>query len=196
MEPRDLFGGWLAQIALVSGAIIYDYPPRGNAIYPDKALGRAAIKAAKSGVFPLGQRGAGCSATVGNGFDFSQGEASGQGGAFRQIGETKIAAFTVVNAIGAIVDRSGEVVRGHRDPQTGERWHSIEDLEHRLANSKKTNAAQGNTTLTVLVTNQKIEPGALKQMAKQVHTSMARAIQPFHRFSRSIRCLMAIRFMR
>lgn len=174
------FGTDFMEIALVSGTIIYDYPPRDNAIYPDKALGRAAIKAAKPGLFPLGKRGAGCSATVGNGFDFAQGESSGQGGAFRQIGETKIAAFSVVNAIGAIVDRRGKVVRGHRDPQTGERRHSMDDLERRLANAEATDASHGNTTLTVLVTNQKINPGALEQMAKQVHTSMGRAIQPFH----------------
>lgn len=173
------FGTDFMEIALVSGAIIYDYPPRDNSIYPDKELGRAAMRAATAGVFPIGRRGAGCSATVGNGFDFSQGELSGQGGAFRQIGETKIAAFSVVNAIGAIVDRNGDVALGHRDPQTGERRHSIDDLERRLADADKTDASQGNTTLTVLVTNQKIEPGALKQMAKQVHTSMGRAIQPF-----------------
>lgn len=59
------------QIALVSGAIIYDYSPRENAIYPDKRLGRAALKAATSGVFPIGGHGAGCSASVGNCFEFT-----------------------------------------------------------------------------------------------------------------------------
>jgi hypothetical protein len=45
---------------------------RDNAIYPDKALGRAALKAAQPGRFPLGPRGAGCTANVGNGFTFDQ----------------------------------------------------------------------------------------------------------------------------
>ena len=35
---------------------------------------------------------------------------SGQGGAFRQIGSVKIAAFVVVNASGAVTDRDGRVV--------------------------------------------------------------------------------------
>jgi len=168
------------EIALVSGAIIYDYPPRQNAIYPDKKLGRAALESAREGIFPLGRRGAGCSATVGKGFDFTQGESGGQGGAFRRVGETKIAAFTVVNAIGAIVDRSGKVVRGHLERGTEERLHSIDDLEKRLKLEGDTAAQQGNTTLTVIVTNQKIDRRALNQLARQVHSSMARAIQPFH----------------
>ncbi len=40
--------------------------------------------------------------------------------------------------------------------------------------------ANGNTTLTLLVTNQKMADWPLSQLARQVHTSMARAIQPFH----------------
>jgi len=49
---------WM-DIALVSGAIIFDYGMRSNAIYPDKELGRAAVRGMGPGVFPLGARGAG-----------------------------------------------------------------------------------------------------------------------------------------
>ena len=168
-----------ADIALVSGAIIYDYPPRENAIYPDKQLGRAALNAATTGRFPLGRRGAGCSATVGKGYDFLQHEPAGQGGAFRQIGDTKIAVFTVVNAVGAIVNRQGKVVKGHLDVETGTRYHTIDSLERMLAKSDAPNPSQGNTTLTVVITNQKIDSRSLQQMGRQVHTAMGRAIQPF-----------------
>lgn len=168
------------QIALVSGAIVFDYGPRDNAVYPDKRLGRAALQAAQAGVFPIGRHGAGCSVSVGKGFDFRQGETSGQGGAFRQLGVTKVAAFSVVNAIGAIVNREGKVVRGHLDRSTGTHQHSIEELERRLAGAEGSNPQPGNTTLTVVVTNQKLDRRLLNQFAKQVHSSMARAIQPFH----------------
>src|SRR6266550_1810403 len=107
---REYRTGWL-EIPLVSGAIIFDWGPRDNAVYPDKELGRAAVRAAGPGVFPLGRRGAGRSATAGKLFAYEEGEASGQGAAFRELGPTKVAAFTVVNAVGAIVDRGGEVVR-------------------------------------------------------------------------------------
>jgi L-aminopeptidase/D-esterase-like protein len=38
----------------------------------------------------------------------------------------------------------------------------------------------GNTTLTLVVTNQQLDSWSLTPLARQVHASMARAIQPFH----------------
>ncbi len=162
-------------IALVSGAIIYDYGPRDNAIYPDAALGRAALKAAQPGVFPLGPRGAGRSATVGKWLQKPyRSEHAGQGGAFREIEGVKVAVFTVVNAVGAIVDREGRVVRGSLNLDTGER--------PRVADAGLP-PPPGNTTLTVVVTNQILGGWSLRQLARHVHTSMARAIEPLHTIS-------------
>lgn len=161
-------------IALVSGAIIYDFGPRDNAVYPDKALGRAALRAARPGVFPLGPRGAGRSATVGKWLQKPfRSESAGQGGAFRESDGVKVAVFTVVNAVGAIVDRQGRVARGSLDPRTGARA--------RVADAGLPPA--GNTTLTVVVTNQSLGGWSQRQLARHVHTSMARAIEPLHTIS-------------
>ena len=164
----------------VRGAIIYDFF-RANWIYPDKTLGRAALKAAKPNIFPLGPRGAGRSATCGKWllkpFEW---EKAGQGGAFRQIGPTKIAVFSVVNSLGAIMDRQGNVVRGHYNPQTGKRYTLRDALNLPSSDDNSTNSAGGNTTLTLVVTNQKLSMEALRQLAKHVHSSMTRAIYPFH----------------
>lgn len=68
------------RIAAVSGAIIFDFGGRDDAIYPDKVLGAAAFRASREGGrqrFPLGARGAGRAASVGNGFGFDQGEPGG-----------------------------------------------------------------------------------------------------------------------
>lgn len=165
----------------VPGAVIYDFPLRDNAISPDAALGRIAVRTAHPNWFPLGARGAGCSAAVGVGFGFDQREASGQGAAFRQVGDVKLAVFTVVNAIGAIVNRQNHVVCGHRDPVTGQRHHASTDLERRLHQQQSTATDTGHhTTLTLCATNVALPPRTLRQLGKQVHTSMARAIQPFH----------------
>ena len=166
-------------IASVGSAIIYDFS-RKNSVYPDKALGRAALRAARSGQFPLGACGAGASATVGKGVRFAYRELAGQGGAFRQLGPTKLAVFTVVNAIGAIVNRQGQVVRGNLNPRTGERHHPLDAVEHRLANPDASPTPPGNTTVTLLVTNQQFHLNALQQLGRQVHSAMTRAIQPFH----------------
>ena len=177
LAERNYSTAW-TDIALVSGAIVFDFGRRLNAVYPDKTLGRAALRAAREGVFPLGARGAGRAASVGKGIAYEQGEPSGQGGAFRQVGPTKLAVFCVVNAVGAIVDRSGRVVRGNL--VHGVRSHYAEALERRLAEGRSTEPLPGNTTLTVVVTSQRLGRRELRQLGRQVHDSMSRAIQPFH----------------
>src|SRR5205085_427517 len=82
---------------------------------------------------PLGPRGAGRSASVGKTFGLGEGEPGGQGAAFRQLGPTRLAVFTVVNAVGAVVDREGRVVRGHLDASSGSRRALVEGVEERLA---------------------------------------------------------------
>src|SRR5439155_313217 len=61
LARREYRTDWLS-IPLVAGAIIFDWGPRDNAVYPDKELGRAALRSARPGAFPLGARGAGRSA--------------------------------------------------------------------------------------------------------------------------------------
>ncbi len=175
-------------IAVVPGAIIFDLGSRRfNGVTPDEALGRAALRAARPGVFPLGARGAGRFAMQGS--FFGARSHSGQGGAFRQVGPTKIAVFTVVNARGTIVDRAGRVVRCSNDPTvtdcgsiTDALEQAFEQIEGR-ADSEPRPAEVGvtsNTTITLVVTNQRLDYWALERFATHVHSSMARAIQPFH----------------
>lgn len=165
---------WM-DIALVSGAIIFDYGRRLNSIYPDKELGRAAVRALRPGAFPMGAHGAGCSATAGHG---DTAELSGQGAAFRVLGRTRIAVFTVVNAYGAIVDRSGRVVRGNRDAHG--RRHAADIVETTGAYHPPVERRARNTTLTCVATDLRLDTLQLRSIARQVHSSMARAIQPFH----------------
>lgn len=179
LARREYRTDWL-QIPLVAGAIIFDWGRRDNAVYPDKELGRAALRAAARGVFPLGSRGGGRAATVGKLFSFDESEPGGQGGAFRQAAGTRVAVFTVVNAIGAIVDRDGNVVRGHYDHETGLRRALMPTVEERLAEGRPVRPPPGNTTLTVVVTDLALDPRQLRTLGRQVHASMARAIQPFH----------------
>jgi 6-aminohexanoate-oligomer endohydrolase len=174
LTARNFSTAW-QDIPSVYGAVIYDFRRRSNWIHPDKELGRAAFRSAKPGLFPLGRAGVGASATVGKLGGPDSWEFGGQGGAFRKIGDICVAIFTVVNALGAVVDRRGKVVRGNFNRLLDQR---IEPLTAALKRSGT--SERGNTTLTVLVTNQQLSPFALRQVAKQVHCSMARAIQPFH----------------
>ena len=127
-----------------------------------KLITAEAVRAMRPGWFPLGPRGAGRSATAGHG---EGAELAGQGGAYRERGPTKLLAFVVVNAYGVIVDRAGRTVRGKPSgPVPG-----------RVARGP----AQ-NTTLSLVVTNQRLDQLQLRSIGRQVHASMARGIQPFH----------------
>jgi L-aminopeptidase/D-esterase-like protein len=169
-------------LPLVRGAIIHDYGLRQNVIYPDKALGRAALKTARPGIFPLGARGAGCCASVGKLLGRMRGERGGQGAAFTQIDETKIIVFTLVNALGVVMDREQNVVRGNRDPITSVRTSLTKDIICSEGHTSGFGNSQlnQNTTLTLVVTNRNFSTRELAGLGRQVHSSMARAIQPFH----------------
>jgi L-aminopeptidase/D-esterase-like protein len=197
LKPQRVRDGEWRSAAWFAGAIIYDiWGRRLSTVTPDEALGIAALNAAVEGRFPLGARGAGRSAMQGYFFADSKSDLrdwphSGQGGAFRQVGPTKIAVFTVVNAIGAVVDRHGRRVRCSYVARQEDCGTIEEALARRLPKSGTTSVASrddlaentsglsSNTTITLVVTNQKLEVRELQRLAIQVHGSMARGIQPY-----------------
>jgi L-aminopeptidase/D-esterase-like protein len=178
-------GGARGDHARTAGAVINDFGERRlNEIYPDKRLAQAALEALRPGLFPLGAQGAGRMATQGS--FFGCGAHSGQGAAFREINGVKIAAFVVVNAFGSIVDRQGNLVSCHPAPN----WGATPRIADLMVNAPASRDpdwhpfdAQQNTTVSLIVTNRKLSYAELERLAIQVHTSMARAIQPFSTFA-------------
>jgi L-aminopeptidase/D-esterase-like protein len=180
LKEQDYQLEW-GSIPGVAGAIIWDfYTDRpNNVIYPDMDLGRAALRAAKENIFPLGNQGAGISAKVGKFIDFSYHEKGGQGGAYQQFGEVKILVFCVVNSLGAIQNREGKIVRGHYDPKKKIHFDVSDRIKDYASSLGQTH--KGNTTLTLVITNQKFDSlYTFRQVTRQIHVSMARAIHPFH----------------
>lgn len=184
LKDEGYRGGNWDNVGLTVGSIIYDFGGRRlNEIYPDKRLAQAALKAAVPGVFPRGAYGAGRSAISGSIFGCNA--HSGQGGAFRQVGDLKIAAFTVVNALGVVTDREGRTAACYPD-KTWPAGFKTHDILAGTPGSGKPgwtgvapSAEKKNTTISLIIVNQKMEPWELKRLAIQVHTSMARGIQPF-----------------
>lgn len=184
LKDDNIRNGFWNNIAVTAGAIIYDFGDRRlNEVYPDKKLAQAALRAAQPGVFPQGAQGAGRFARTG-GF-FNCGSYSGQGGAFRQIGNIKIATFVVLNAGGLITTRDGKIAACYDDASWPKALKTT-DLLAAIPLSRKAGwngvprgGDNKNTTISLVVTNQKLTNAELQRLAVQVHTSMARAIQPF-----------------
>jgi L-aminopeptidase/D-esterase-like protein len=182
MKDDQLRTGTWNDIAFTTGAIIYDLGDRRlNEVYPDKRLAQAAFRAAKPGVFRVGSAGGGRMAVTGH---FFGGDAhSGQGGAYYEKGNLKIACFTVVNALGVVTDREGRMKSGYRDPAWPTNLVTVADLlnavrEKGPAGPAETKPSQ-NTTISLVVVNQKLSFADLQRLAIQVHTSMARGLQPY-----------------
>ena len=177
-------GDW-DNLSLSVGAIIYDLGDRRlNELYPDKRLAQAALRAARPGVFPLGAQGAGRFAKSGGLYGCNA--YSGQGAAFRQVGELKLAAFVVVNAVGVVTRRDGSIAACYRDAG----WPADLKAADLLANypaSRKggwnpldaDQPATRNTTVGVIVTNQALDRAQLDRLAAHVASSMSRALQPY-----------------
>lgn len=155
--------GW-TDIPTVGGSILNDYIEGRTWRYPDAALGATAVRRARPGVVETGPVGAGRSATCGK--LPPPGVASGQGAAAWTDGTTSLLVLTVVNAVGSIIGRDGAARLG---PDPTARLVAAEGRQR-----------GGNTTLTAVITDAPLDGRSLTQLARQVHSSMARAIQPFH----------------
>lgn len=184
LDDRERSGAW-DNIGVVLGSIIYDMGGRRlNEIYPDKRLAQAALRAAVPGVFPRGAYGGGRSAITGGLWGCNA--RSGQGAAFRQIGDIKIAVFTVVNALGVVADRDGRVAACYGAEGWPENLRasdlmqaSPDSLQPGWNGEHDADPDRRNTTISVVVTNRTMSQVELQRLAVQVHTSMARILHPF-----------------
>jgi L-aminopeptidase/D-esterase-like protein len=173
-----------ARLPAVTGGVIYDFAPPGRSgVHPDATLGRSALRAATAGSVPVGPVGAARSATCGKLGRAGWAEPGGQGAAHGTAGSARILVVVVVNALGVVVDRAGRVVRGNRDPETGVRAPmTVHDMAfgHQRQLDRFGPLVPTATTLTVVVTDARLDRGDLNQLSRQVHASLARAIHPFH----------------
>ena len=165
-----------ARVPIVPAAVIFDLNIGSNEIRPTRESGYAACGSAKPDNLIQGSVGVGTGATVGK---WGGGETRMMGGfgiATNREGSLITTAVAVVNAVGDVVDRSGNVLAGARAP--GGRWLSDTDPLRTLARGKA--VLQGNTTLVVILTNAKLSKVEVNRMAQRGHDGMARAIVPVH----------------
>lgn len=178
MKDDQLRSGKMGDVALVAGAIIYDMGDRRlNEVVPDKRLAQAAFRAAKESVFRVGSAGAGRMAETG--WFFNLNAHSGQGGAYYDKGDVKIACFTVNNAAGVVTDRKGQIKAGHFDPAGPANLDTAGLFDLVRGHAAGVGGPSQNTTISLIVVNQKLSFGDLQRLASQVHTSMARGLQPY-----------------
>jgi L-aminopeptidase/D-esterase-like protein len=189
LETRNVGYDWgvpNVRIPIVIGAVIDDLAVGDGRIRPDPDMAAKACEAATSGPVAEGSIGVGAGATVGKMFR-SRGLGGMKGGvgtvSIRR-GDVVIAALSVVNAAGDILDwSSGRIVAGARTADGKSFANSTEvlqrDLERREAAALDDQPGRA-TTLTVVATNIALDKTSLTKLAMMINTGAARAINPYH----------------
>ena len=165
-----------AIVPLVCGSCIYDLCCGRADIRPDKQMGYAACVDAEQNNASSGSCGAGCGATVGKIKGMQYASNSGLGIYAASLGELKMAAIVVVNALGDIYDpKTGTEIAGLKSEDGNSFLDSCAEL-YKI--SEKTDMFTGNTTIGAIVTNGKFTKAEMSKIASMTRNAYARCINP------------------
>jgi L-aminopeptidase/D-esterase-like protein len=166
-------------IVRISGAILFDLPPRSGPIPDYLPLGYEAARTARSGRVMEGRVGAGAGARVAKYRGRDGARPGGVGwSAVRSRRDAWVGALAVANSVGAVRDPdSGRWLAVARD-RSGRTRPPDPRRGRRLLASRSSGAA--GTTLVAVVTDEALPRRALHRVALRAHDAIARLIWPAH----------------
>lgn len=170
----------VAKVPLVAQSDLFDLSVGDGSVRPDAKMGyEAARLAMESPNYKDGNYGAGCGATVGKIAGMETCMKTGIGSYAIRVGDLKIGAVVVVNALGDVYDwQTGKKIAG----LLTEDGKGFRDTLTYMATdtSSKDNKFTGNTTLGVVITNASFNKSQLCKIAGMTHDGYARSIRPVH----------------
>ena len=181
LEERDIgYDVGVTKVPLVVQSDIFDLTVGDVSVRPDADMGyEAARRALDAPNYRDGNYGAGCGATVGKLFGMDYCMKSGIGSYAVQIGDLKIGAVVVVNALGDVLDwRTGKPIAGLLNEDRTALRGTAQAMRERLEVVE--NKFTGNTTLAVVATNAAFDKPRLCKIAGMAHDGYARSIHPIH----------------
>ena len=174
------FDTGFALVPLVAQSDIYDLSVGDASVRPDSDMGyEAARRAFEEPNYRDGNFGAGCGATVGKIGGMETCMKTGIGSYAIEIGELKVGAIVVLNALGDVFDwKNGRQIAG----LLTEDKKGLRSTSEQMRASVKVvdNRFTGNTTLAVVMTNAYFEKAQLCKIAGMAHDGYARSINPVH----------------
>lgn len=167
------------KVPIVCGASIFDLGVGDVHCRPDKQMGyEACINVNKE--VEEGNIGAGTGASVGKMLGKEHAMKSGLGTCGVQVNDLQVAAIVAVNACGNVVDEATqEQLAGIlvNDTILPTETAMLQALEQGLPDGN------GNTTISCIVTNAKLDKAQCTKVAGITHNGYARAIRPVHTMS-------------
>ncbi len=177
LEEHDIgFATGYGRVPLVVQSDIYDLGYGSSSIRPNRAMGYEATEnALKANKPQSGSIGAGTGATVGKLHGMKRAQKSGIGYYAVQVGNLKLGAVVVVNALGDVY-ADGKKIAGLLNENRTSFVDSTQEL-YRM-HKAKTTLQRTNTTIGAIVTNGKFDKAELTRIASQATNGYARAIRP------------------
>lgn len=176
LEKHDIgYDTGYAKVPLVCGSCIYDLGLGDAQVRPDKKMGYEACVNAEKNEPKQGDFGAGCGATVGKIKGMEHASNSVLGMYAVELGQLKVAAIVVVNALGDVFDpQTNKQIAGLLN-EDGSFGNSKEEL-YKL--SKRTDMFTGNTTIGAIITNGAFSKAEMTKIASMTRNAYARCIDP------------------
>lgn len=173
------FDTGVARVPIVCAASIFDLAVGNPQVRPDKNMGFMACKAAVAeGLVEEGCVGGGTGASVGKLLGPARAMKSGVGTQGWRIGELQVAAISVVNAVGTVVDGGGKTLAGVVSVDGKQALQPAEAIQELMAG--QVNPFAANTTISCIVTNTKLTKAQATKIASSAHDAYARSIRPVH----------------
>ncbi len=163
-------------VPIVPAAVIFDKNMGDPTAFPEEQHARAALSSAAYGNKTMGNVGAGTGATVGKWNGMKYALKGGLGISEKEYGQVKVAALTVVNAVGDVLGPDGQIFAGAADAK-GE-FLAKNNPFSRWDNTKIGLAE--NTILSVIMTNAIVTKQQAHSGAEHAHHGIARRIEPSH----------------
>ena len=188
LEERDIgYPTGFAKVPLVCQSCIYDLNLGSSSVRPDAAMGYDACQDAelshRSTLELCGSIGAGTGASVGKLCGPERASKTGIGIYAASIGELKMAAVVVLNALGDIFNpETGEKLAGILS-ETGDGFADSKELLYQLFAptdlfTGSNTLSNSNTTIGAIITNGKFSTAELNKIASMTRCAYARCINP------------------
>jgi L-aminopeptidase/D-esterase-like protein len=179
LEEHDL--GYKTQsgytVPIVPAAILFDLPIGKQGVRPDAAMGYAACEDATTAPAQQGTIGAGTGASCGKFMGNEMSTKGGIGSACVDLGDgLLVAALVAVNAVGDIIDESGQIMAGLRSPE----GRFADTLEVMKMMARMTVDGDSNTVIGAIATNAKLSKEHTNKVAQMAQDGIARAVRPAH----------------
>lgn len=162
-------------VPIVPAAVIFDLNIGNGKVRPGHQEGRIAVKAASFNNLESGNTGAGTGALVGKWAGMESAMKGGLGISRLEHGALSVSVVAVVNAVGDIINKNGEILSG---AFKGGQFLASDDPKKRWGQP-----AVGfgeNTMLIAVLTNARISKEKAAYLAQRAHLGIARRTAPSH----------------